>query len=478
MPIVRVSAVLLLAALLPVVLVVHLGAQAKPPAQAPAAAATPLWPPSAEIQTILKARLNSHPGLGIVVGLVDASGKRTIVTSGTAGESATRPLDGRTEFEIGSTTKVFTALLLAEMVRRGEVALTDPAAKFAPPTSRIPARGTQQITLADLATHTSGLPRLPTNFQPKDPENPYADFGVTQLYEFLSTYQLPRDIGQQYEYSNLGAGLLGHVLALRAKTTYELALTSRVLTPLGLRDTRITLTPEQSVRLAVGHGPGGAPAASWDLNAMAGAGALRSTTDDMLTFLEANLAPSPRRLGPAIAQTHVTRHSADGKDQSIALGWHIRKTPTSEITWHNGATGGYHVFMGFNKAKAIAVVVLHNGATGIDDIGAHLLDPAMTLANIKAARPHSAITLPAGLMERYAGEYAMAPTVILTVTVDAGRLFIQLPGQQRVQAFPQSETAFFLKVVDAQIDFVKDDAGAVTGLVLHQNGRDAAGKRK
>ena len=479
MPSVRVSACLIAAVLLVTAFALRVGAQAKPPAQAAAAApAQPPWPTVDEIRETLKTRLNGHPGLGIVVGLLDVSGKRVIVTAGTAGESATRPLDGKTVFEIGSMTKVFTALLLAEMAQRREVALTDPVSKLVPPSARIPAHGMKVITLADLATHTSGLPRLPTNLDIKDPENPYVDYGAAQMFEFLSTYQLTRDPGEQYEYSNFGAGLLGHVLGLREKTTYEQALIARVLTPLGLRDTRITLTPQQSARLAVAHGPGGAPTPHWDLNALAGAGALRSTADDLLSFLEANLVPTSRRLGTAIAQTHVTRHSATSKDQTIGLGWHIRRTASSEIIWHNGATGGSHVFMGLNQAKGVAVVVLHNGATSIDDIGAHLLDPAMTLANVKAAKPHMPITLPPGVLERYAGEYAMTPTVLLTVTVDAGRLFVQLPKQSRARAYPESETAFFLNVADAQIDFTKDESGAITGLVLHQGGRDAVGKRK
>src|SRR5208283_4407870 len=120
-----------------------------------------------------------------------------------------RALDGDTVFEIGSITKVFTALLLADMAQRGEVALTDPVSKYLPKGVKMPGRNGHAIMLQDLATHTSGLPRLPSNMKPKDFMNPYADYTPELLYQFLSSYELPRDPGSKWEYSNLGAGLLG-----------------------------------------------------------------------------------------------------------------------------------------------------------------------------------------------------------------------------------------------------------------------------
>src|SRR5512132_4333622 len=142
---------------------------------------------------------------------------------------------------MGSATKVFTSLLLADSVRRGEVALSDPASKYLPPDVKIPERGGRQITLQDLATHTSGLPRLPSNLAAKDASNPYADYTVAQLYAFLSAYQLTRDIGSKYEYSNLGAGLLGHLLARRAGVDYETLVRTRITGPLGMNSTVVTV---------------------------------------------------------------------------------------------------------------------------------------------------------------------------------------------------------------------------------------------
>jgi CubicO group peptidase (beta-lactamase class C family) len=175
----------------------------------PAAAQTATVPSDAEIRKILVDRIDTQKqSVGIVVGVIEPSGRR-VVSYGHLANNDPRPLNGDTLFEIGSITKVFTSLLLAEAVHRGEVALTDPVGKFLPASVKIPESGGRSITLEDLATHTSGLPRMPTNFSPKDPANPYADYSVEQMYAFLSGVQLTRDIGSAYEYSNLGGGLLG-----------------------------------------------------------------------------------------------------------------------------------------------------------------------------------------------------------------------------------------------------------------------------
>jgi serine-type D-Ala-D-Ala carboxypeptidase/endopeptidase len=217
-------------------------------------------PSDSEIRNILVDRIDKdHQSVGIVVGIIEPTGRR-VVSYGKLAKDDKRSLDGDTVFEIGSVTKVFTSLLLADMVQRGEVALTDPVAKYLPPEVKVPQRGGRQITLQDLATHTSGLPRMPSNFTPKDPANPYADYTVEQMYQFLSGYQLTRDIGSQYEYSNLGGGLLGHALARRAGMDYEKLVQSRICEPLGMKSTAITLSPEMKTRMAAGYNQGLEPA--------------------------------------------------------------------------------------------------------------------------------------------------------------------------------------------------------------------------
>src|ERR1022692_1834766 len=150
-------------------------------------------PPDPVIRAILADRIDTlHQNVGIAGGIVDAHGRR-FVSYGNFSINDPRPVGNDTVFEIGSTTKVFTSTILADMVQRGEVSLDDPVSKYLPAEVKMPQRGGKQITLVDLATHTSGLPRLPSNFKSKDPDNPYADYTVGNLFEFLSSYELTRD---------------------------------------------------------------------------------------------------------------------------------------------------------------------------------------------------------------------------------------------------------------------------------------------
>jgi serine-type D-Ala-D-Ala carboxypeptidase/endopeptidase len=334
----------------------------------------------AEIQKILVDRIDvQRQGVGLVVGIVDPKGRR-FVAYGKSGSEA--PLNGDTIFEMGSVSKVFTSLLLADAVARGEMSLADPVAKYLPASVKMPVRGGKQITLQDLAMHTSALPRLPTNLAPKDMSNPYADYSVEQMYAFLSSYELTRDIGERYEYSNLGAGLLGHVLTVHAKTDYESLVRKRITEPLGMRDTAVTLTPRMQQRLATGHNAQRAPVPNWDIPTLAGAGAIRSSANDMVTFLSAHLGLTPSPLAKAMDSMLVTLRPTPTPRLQIGLAWHVLTAPSGgEIVWHNGGTGGYRTFVGFHRQERRAVVVLSNMSTpaGADDIGRHLLDPLFPL---------------------------------------------------------------------------------------------------
>jgi CubicO group peptidase (beta-lactamase class C family) len=435
-------------------------------------------PTDAEIRKILVERIDTfHKGVGIVVGVIEPQGRR-IISYGSLNQGDARPLNGDTVFEIGSITKVFTSLLLADMVQRGEVALTDPVAKFLPAGVKVPERGGRVITLVDLSTHTSGLPRMPSNFKPKDPQNPYADYGPEQLYEFLSSYQLTRDIGSQFEYSNLGGGLLGLALARRAGMDYEALVRARITGPLGMASTGITLSPEMKARLAVGHDAQLKAVANWDLLALAGAGALRSNANDLLTFLAANLGYNKSPLAPAMAAMLATRRPMDpgGKTQ-IGLAWIISKPAEDEIVWHNGGTGGYRTFIGYNVKTRVGIVALSNTSTeaGVDDIGMHLLDAHAPL--MAAPKEHKEITVNPKIFDGFVGQYQLAPSFVITITREGDQLFAQATNQPKFQVFPEGEREFFLKVVDAQITFDTDGAGKASSLTLHQGGRDMPGKR-
>ena len=436
--------------------------------------------PTRKSGKILVDRIDAQrQSVGIVVGVIEPAGRR-VVAYGSLAKGDTRPLNGDTIFEIGSITKVFTSLLLADAVERHEVALTDPVAKFLPAKVKVPERGGRSITLQDLSTHTSGLPRLPTNLAPKDPANPYADYSAEDLYTFLSGYQLTRDIGAQYEYSNLGGGLLGHTLALQARTDYEALVRARITGPLGMASTAIALSPQMKSRLAVGHSATLQPVVNWDLPTLAGAGALRSSTNDLLTFLAANLGYSPTPLAPAMANMLKVRRPTGAQGLEIALGWHVLTAHGKEIVWHNGGTAGSRTFIGYDQKARVGVVVLSNAGTpaGPDDIGRHLLDAEFPLLAPQAApKTRTEIAADPQLFDQYVGRYQLAPAAILTITRDGSHLFAQLTGQPRLEIFPESAKEFFLKAVDAQITFEVDAAGRATTAILHQNGRDLRAPR-
>lgn len=265
--------------------------------------------------------------------------------------------DRNSVFEIGSISKVFTGILLAEAVQRKEAALEDPVRKLLPATGAAdPRANDQEIRLVDLATHSSGLPRMPNNFQPKNVANPYADYNGDKLLEWIGKNGLVRNPDSKYNYSNLGAGMLGFALAWRADRTYEQLLLERICGPLKMNDTRLKLTPELTARLMPGHDAKGLPVANWDLDALAGAGAIRSTAADLMKFLEANLMPGGP-LAPALVLAQKPQAKIERPAGEIALGWHIK--PNGSY-WHNGGTGGYTSYASFDAKRGTAVVVLLN----------------------------------------------------------------------------------------------------------------------
>ncbi len=427
------------------------------------------FPSDTAIQALIQSRVDEKRAVGIVVGVMETDGSTRIFAAGQAGPDA-QPLGERSVFEIGSITKVFTATLLADMVATGKVAYDDPVAKFLPEGEvSMPARDRKEITLLDLATHRSALPRMPDNFTPADASNPYADSTVEQMYEFLSNHELRRDIGAEAEYSNLGVGLLGHVLARVNGSSYEELVRKRILDPLGMSNTAITLSDDMRLWLVKGHDQAGNVVSNWDIPTLAGAGALRSDVNDMLKFIAANTGSAGSPLEEAMRDSHNVRASLSG-NMDIGLSWVIMTAGDDKLIWHNGGTGGYHAFAGFDPDRGVGAVVLTNSSHDTDDIGLHLINSNLPLREPPAERTE--VEVPADILETYVGDYQLAADFVLTITVEDGTIWAQATGQPTVQIYPESETEFFYKVVDAQITFEVDDSGNITGLVLHQGGAD------
>lgn len=422
-----------------------------------------------EIQQILKDAVDNKRTVGIVVGIIDANGKNIYSYGKTSSDG--RNVDGDTVFEIGSVTKTFTATLLADMVKRGLVSLDDPVAKYLPKNVKMPSRAGKEITLLDLATHRSGLPYMPTNANPTDPLNPFADYTAEKLFEFLSNYTLPRDIDASYEYSNLGAGLLGEVLARKAGKSYEALLAERILHPLEMSSTGIVLRPEMSARLAMGHLPGLTQVKNWDFDILAGCGAIRSTVTDMLKYVAANMGLKPSPLLSAMAIARQELKDTDKPNLRIGLAWHIFKLPDAVIVWHNGENLGYHSFVGFDLKQGMGVVVLSNCKSDIDDIGFHLLNNQIPLTKIEPKKERKEIAVKPGLLDAYLGEYQLTPNIVLAITKEGNLLFIQATRDSRQRLHAEAETEFFLTEEDTQVSFVKDATGKVTHLILHTQGQ-------
>jgi D-alanyl-D-alanine-carboxypeptidase/D-alanyl-D-alanine-endopeptidase len=325
--------------------------------------------------------LAPESAVGVSIGVV-RNGARRVFTFGTAKPDAI--------FEIGSVTKTFTGLLLAQMMAQNKVTPDTPVRELLPPGTVAKPQG-PEITLLDLVTQHSGLPPMPDNFRPADPSNPYADYRAANLYEFVGRQGVAKPAVTAFLYSNLGLGLLGHALANRANTTYAELIKQAVLEPLGMRDTAIGLSPDQQRRFVQGHSADqNTPAHAWDFDVLAGAGALRSTANDMLTYLEANLHPEKSRttLSSALIQAHELRADV-GPDTRIAFAWlYVQETG---VYWHNGATGGYSSFCAFNPKENYATVVLLNKSIGQDGsfadlLGEHILQrfagkPAVSLSD-------------------------------------------------------------------------------------------------
>ncbi|WP_433974742.1 serine hydrolase domain-containing protein [Tunturiibacter lichenicola] len=363
---------------------------------------TPVAPPDAAlppadantIQAILnndlaaaltKGALAPSTHAGITIGVI-SHGQRTIFSYGTAKPDSV--------FEIGSITKTFTGLILAQMVEQKSVQLTEPVRDLLP-TGTVAKPSGPEITLLDLSDQHSGLPRLPDNFAPADPTNPYADYDTKLLYAFIAKHGVELPADAPFGYSNLGVGLLGAALANRANLPYNDLLHQQITGPLQMNDTAVTLTPAMKTRFIAGYDADHHPAHAWDLDALAGAGGIRSTAADMLLYLEAQLHPdklppatTPRgkTLPAAINASHII-HAEVSPAAHIALNWF--HTDADNGFWHNGGTGGYSSYAVFNPDKDFAVVVLFNTAPDnnafADKLGQHIAQrlvgqPAISLA--------------------------------------------------------------------------------------------------
>jgi len=430
----------------------------------------------AQIDPLVQPYLDNGIVMSVTIGVVH-DGQATVLGYGQLSEKDKTKPDGDTVYEIGSMTKVFTGLLLADAVAREQVRLDQPAAELLSDGVIMPSEGDRPITLLDLSTHVSGLPRLPDNFEPADWNNPYADFDAAKLQAFLNQYELTRAPGTKSEYSNLGAGLLGYLLSQKADTSYEQLLLDRIAKPLAMQDTTLTLSAAQKARLAPPHAGDNQPNYNWDMNALAGAGAIRSTADDLLRFAKAQLDPPQGELGEAIEFAWKVHQPPLAKDDfAMGLGWHVARDGATR--WHNGQTGGYHSAIFVNRQLNTAVVLLTNTATMEVDQLAQSIVQKLAGMPVEPRKFEKSIDVPDAVMQRYVGTYQLVPGIVFTVSVNDGKLMVGLTGQPTFQVFAKSETEWFYKVVPATLTFEKTTGDEkCPSLELFQNGARQTAKR-
>ena len=436
----------------------------------------------------------------LVIGFYDR-GEIEIYGLGRWSKDDPTPPNGRTIYEIGSVTKVLTAVLLAEADRRGEVALEDSLGKWLPEGVSEPRFEEKSITLEDLATHRSALPRIPPGIPSFDLTDPYAEFTRDRLYEFLGAHELTRAPGVEYEYSNLAVGLLGQMLSDRAGQSYPELLEERIARPLGLVDTTVTRSAEQAKRAAAPHRDRLAMR-PWQFGALCGCGGVRSTVEDLLRFIDATargtnstVAASPQRAGlPEQIDAGLTaslKKVTETVHPGMALGWHVAGDRST--IHHMGQTGGFSAGVLFHPRIGKGVVVLANGATShVDRLAEKLIQ---TMFGMPVAEPEYPDEIEVGekALARVVGTY-VCPFFEIEVTVREGALFAQLTDQLAYRVYPRrvgEGVRYFYRDLPAELEFRFDEskeeeskepsdaeAAAATQVVLHQGGREFICERR
>ncbi|MGD1020057.1 MAG: serine hydrolase [Verrucomicrobiia bacterium] len=427
--------------------------------------------------------------VGMVVGIVDEHGS-SIVSCGKMDNGTGQEVNGDTLFGIYSITCTFTGLLLQDMIERGEMKLDDPVAKYLPKSVKMPTYNGKEITLRHLVAETSGLGPPISNLNPKRADNPYADFTVEKMYALLSGSKLTCDPGAKYQHGGVQMGLLGHVIALKAGTNYESLVVDRICRPLRMDSTRFTLTPELRSRFATGHNQLGYAVPTADWGALTPLGGLRSTANDLLKFISANLGLTPSSLTPLMEKNAVTMDCAPQGGGPVFV---VTKSRTVYFS------GGGCAFTGFDKARRRGVVVLSNswGAMDVYAIGKFLLE-----SEWRSDRRPTETKVSSQVYGSSVGQYRptsdAAPRRLklwplshhedgttsqsgIGIRCEGDRLFAQATGSGSWpvdvllppiagELLPESETRFFERLSGMPVTFSRDDRGRVTGVTAHYLG--------
>ena len=385
---------------------------------------------------------------GIVIGLYSGT-KLEIYGFGKG--PGDKPPTGDTLYELGSITKVYTGLMLADAVQRKEVELDTPLAELVPPGVTVPTKDGAVITLRHLALHSSGLPRLPPSLVAANTaSDPYGKYTEDQLLRDLSLGDLESAPGTQIVYSNFGVGVLGYALGRRLAGSYTKALTERVLEPLDLESTFLVVPAQEAARRATPTNIDLAAVPPWTFtDALAGAGALTSSVRDQLAFIEAQLDAHHGGKGPLRGAMRFTQEEqlAERPNENAGLGWLI---DTKGRHIHNGGTAGSRSFIGIDTKNRRGVIVLASTGTSlVDRLAGTMFDVLEGTAKPPGPGPTPA------QRASYAGSYDFTGTK-LTVVHQGKRLYIEGPGEPRHRMVPVTDVAFWIEALQAVAFFHKE----------------------
>jgi len=421
-----------------------------------------------KVDELMQPYLENHIFQSASIGIV-LKGKTWIRHYGTLSEADPVPAKDDTIYEIGSITKVFTALLLADAVKtRSDFELDQTIGRFIPGLQESNPDVASKVTLKHLSQHMSGLPRMPDNILPTDPNNPFAGYDRKLLHKFLETAKLMNNPGKKNAYSNLGVGLLGDILASDFNMDYQTLVQQRIFDPLKMTESSVSLSESSSRRLAPPHNSALVEDHFWEFDALAGAGSIRSTATDMLRFIQANLKPTDSEIGKAIDLAWEKSLPPSKDHFAMGLGWMIAGDGSTR--WHNGQTGGYHSIIFVNRDLDAGLVLLSNTATTeLDALGQQIFQ---TIVGMKVAprKFDKEVTVDTAVVKRLVGKYQLAPGVVVSVTSSGDRLMAQLTGQQALRVYPESDTTWNYREVKAQLRFDLPDEDAATKVTLYQNG--------
>jgi CubicO group peptidase (beta-lactamase class C family) len=406
-------------------------------------------------------------GVGLVALQVERGNAPRFAAAGRLRAGQEGGPDEETRFEYGSISKTFTALLLADAVVRGELKLDDAVESLLPQGLKLRDSAGEPLRFIDLATHRSGLPRLPPNIQPREPADPYADYDAAALWAGLEAWRAERRRGERFEYSNLGFGLLGEALARHLKRDFATTLAERVFAPLGL-PALVVRTPASTVpRLAQGHDTARGPVPAWRFAVLAGAGAINGSARELARYAQAALGVLDTPLAPAF-RLAMRRH-AEGPTPGAAIGlaWLLPRVGGRELVNHDGGTFGMSTSLFIDPAAGRAAAVLANAHVPVQDLALHamtgttpLRDPAREAAERQAASERithqAAAAVPADALPALAGRYVLTPQFEITISTRDGRLFAQATAQSEFELFAReagNPLRWFARAAPIEIDF-------------------------